>query len=165
MWNLNKKYVSFGLNQINGYLRRGLQLERFDPSRCLIEPRIWIYVGYNQLRIKDEDIFKMTFRTRYGHYQFVIIPFGLTNTHASFMCLMNIILRKYLDKFMVIFIDDILIYSKNEQEHKEHLRIILQVLREQQLYKNSANAISLKIIFNTSDTQCRRKESLSISTK
>ena len=68
MWNLNKKYVSFGLSQINGYLRRGLHLERFDPSRRLIEPRIWIYVGYNQLRIKDEDIFKMTFRTRYGHY-------------------------------------------------------------------------------------------------
>ena len=63
------------------------------------------------------------------------MPFGLTNAPATFMCLMNSILSNYLDKFVVVFIDDILIYSKNEQEHKEHLKIILQVIREQQLYK------------------------------
>ena len=80
--------------------------------------------------IKDEDIFKTTFRNHYGHYEFVIIPFGLTNTPASFMCLMNNILRKYLDNFVVVFIDDILIYSKNEQEHEEHLKIVFQLLRE-----------------------------------
>jgi len=90
--------------------------------------------GYHQVRIKEEDIFKTAFRTRYGHYEFVVMPFGLTNAPTSFMCLMNSVLSKYLDKFVIVFIDDILIYSKNEQEHKEHLRIILQILREQQLY-------------------------------
>ena len=90
--------------------------------------------GYHQVRIKDEDIFKTTFKTHYSHYEFVAMPFGLTNAPVSFMCLMNIILSNYLDKFVVVFIDDILIYSKNEQEHKEHLKIFLQVLREQQLY-------------------------------
>ena len=89
---------------------------------------------YHQVWIKDEDIFKIYFRTRYGHYKSVIIPFGLTNATSAFMCLMNSILSNYLDKFVVIFIDDILIYSKNKQEHEEHLRIILQVLREQQLF-------------------------------
>lgn len=90
--------------------------------------------GYHQVRIKDEDIFKTSFRTRYGHYKFVVMPFGLKNAPASFMCLMNSILSKYLDKFVIVFIDDILIYSKNEQEHEEHLRIILQFMREHQLY-------------------------------
>ena len=84
--------------------------------------------GYHQVRIKDEDIFKTTFRTRYGHYEFVIMPFGITNDPAVFMCLMNNIMHKYLDKFMVVFID-ILIYSKTEEEHKEHLNIVLQELR------------------------------------
>jgi hypothetical protein len=71
---------------------------------------------------------------RYGNYEFVVIPFGLTNALASFMCLMNNILSKCLNKFVIIFIDDILIYSKNEQEHEEHLRIVLQISREQNLY-------------------------------
>ena len=74
--------------------------------------------GYHQVQIKDEDIFKTTFMTRYGHYEFVIIPFGMKNTPAAFMCLMNNILRNYLDKFVVVFIDDILTYYNNEQEHK-----------------------------------------------
>ena len=90
--------------------------------------------GYHQVWIKDEDIFKMTFRTRYGHYEFVVMPFGLTNAPAVFMCLMNNVLHKYLDKFVVVFIDDILIYSKTKEEHEEHLKVILQVLREHQLY-------------------------------
>ena len=69
------------------------------------------------MRIKDEDIFKTTFRTHYGDYEFVVIPFGLINTPGAFMCLMNNILSNYLDKFVVVFIDNILIFSKNEQEN------------------------------------------------
>ena len=82
----------------------------------------------------DEDIFKTTFRTMYGHYEFVVMPFGLTNAPTVFMCLMNNVMHKYLNKFMVIFIDDILIYSKSKEEHEEHLKIVLQELREHQLY-------------------------------
>ena len=70
--------------------------------------------GYHEVWIKDEDIFKTTFRTRYGHYEFVVMPFGITNASTVFMCLMNDVLHKYLDKFMVVFIDDILIYSKSK---------------------------------------------------
>ena len=109
--------------------------------------------GYHQVQIKDEDIFKMTFRTRYGHYEFVVMNFGLTNAPAPFMCLMNNILSNYQDKFVVVFIDDIIIYSKNEQEHKEHLKIILQVSRLNKKYmQSSVNVICLMKGFNTSDT-------------
>ena len=90
--------------------------------------------SYHQVRIKDEDVHKTAFRTRYGHYEFLVVPFGLTNAPATFMCLMNSVLHKYLDKFVIIFIDDILIYSKNEEEHKEHLKLVLQTLREHKLY-------------------------------
>jgi hypothetical protein len=90
--------------------------------------------SYHHVRIKDEDIRKTTFRTRYGHYEFVVIPFGLTNAPATFMCLMNSIFSQYLDKFVVVFIDDILVYSKTEEEHDEHLRIVLQTLRKHKLY-------------------------------
>ena len=87
--------------------------------------------GYHQVRIKDEDIFKTAFRTRYGHYEFVVMTFGLTNDGPTvFMCLMNNVLHKYRDKFIVVFIDDILIYYNSKEEHEEHLEIILQKLRE-----------------------------------
>ena len=89
---------------------------------------------YHQLWIKDEDIFTTAFRTRYGHFEFVIMPFGLKKYLQDFMCLMNSILSKYLDKFIVVFINKILVYSKNKQEHGENLKIILQVLREHQLF-------------------------------
>ena len=96
--------------------------------------KIELRSSYHQVRIKDEYIHKTTFRTRYGHYEFVVVPFGLTNAPATFMCLMNSVFSKYLDKFILVFLNDILIYSKNEEEHEEHLRLTLQVLREHKLY-------------------------------
>jgi hypothetical protein len=90
--------------------------------------------GYHEVQIKGEDIHKNAFRMRYGHYEFVVVPFGLTNAPATFMCLMNNVLNKLLDKFVLGFINDILIYTKNRKEHEEHLRFVLQVLREHQLY-------------------------------
>ncbi|GKC37863.1 putative reverse transcriptase domain-containing protein [Tanacetum coccineum] len=90
--------------------------------------------GYHQLRVREEDIPKTAFRTRYGHYEFQVMPFGLTNAPAVFMDLMNRVCKPYLDKFVIVFIDDILIYSKNKQEHKEHLKIILELLKKEELY-------------------------------
>ena len=90
--------------------------------------------GYHQLRIKEEDIYKSAFRSRYGHYEFVVMPFGLTNAPAAFMQLMNDVFRPYLDQFVVVFIDDILIYSKSKEEHETHLRTTLQLLRDHKLY-------------------------------
>ena len=89
---------------------------------------------YYQLRVKDVDVPKTTFRTRYGHYEFLVMPFGLTNASVAFMDLMNRVFHPYLDQFVVVFIDDILMYSKNTQEHKQHLRIVLQILREKKLF-------------------------------
>ncbi|GKA43959.1 putative reverse transcriptase domain-containing protein [Tanacetum coccineum] len=90
--------------------------------------------GYHQLRVRNEDIPKIAFRTRYGHYEFQVMPFGLTNTPAVFMDLMNRVCKPYLDKFMIVFIDDILIYSHNKEEHADHLRIILELLKREKLY-------------------------------
>ena len=85
--------------------------------------------GYHQLRIREPDIPKTTFRTRYGHYEFLVMSFGLTNAPAVFMDLMNRVFRPYLDLFVIFFIDDILVYSRSELEHERHLGLVLQTLR------------------------------------
>ncbi|KAL0557201.1 hypothetical protein IC582_005719 [Cucumis melo] len=90
--------------------------------------------GYHQLRIKDGDVPKTAFRSRYGHYEFIVMSFGLTNAPAVFMDLINRVFREFLDTFVIVFIDDILIYSKMEAEHEEPLRIVLQTLRDNKLY-------------------------------
>ena len=82
------------------------------------------------MKVKKEDIQKTTFRTRYGHYEFLVTPFGVTNAPGIFMNLMNMVFSSYLDQFVVVLIDDILVYSKNEEEQSEHLRIVLETLRQ-----------------------------------
>ena len=84
--------------------------------------------------MKDVDVPKTVFRTRYGHYEFLVIPFELTNASATFMDLMNRVFHSYLDQFVVVFIDDILVYSNDAQKHEQHLKIVLQILREKRLF-------------------------------
>ncbi|WMV12910.1 hypothetical protein MTR67_006295 [Solanum verrucosum] len=90
--------------------------------------------GYHQLKIRSVDVPKTTFRTRYGHYEFFVMFFGLTNVPAAFMSLMNEVFKPFLDSFVIVFIDDILVYSKSEEEHVNHLRVVLGVLGKQKLY-------------------------------
>ena len=88
--------------------------------------------GYHQLKISRDDVLKTAFRTRYGHYEFLVMPFGLTNAPATFMALMNKVFQPYLDRFVIVCIDDNLVYSRDTVEHIEHLRLVLQILRERQ---------------------------------
>ena len=107
----------------------------FDQLRgARVYSKIDLRTGYHQLRVKDTDIPKIAFRMRYGHYEFTVKPFGLTNAPTAFRDLMHRVFQPYLDQFFIVFVDDILIYSQSEWEHQYHLRIVLQLLRDHQLY-------------------------------
>ncbi|GKE70245.1 putative reverse transcriptase domain-containing protein, partial [Tanacetum coccineum] len=105
---------------------------QLQGSQYLSEIDLWS--GYYQLRVHEDDILKTTFRTRYGHFEFTVMPFGLMNAPAAFMDLMNRVCRPYLDKFVIMFIDDILIYSKTKEEHEMHLGLVLDLLKKEKLY-------------------------------
>ncbi|GJZ78509.1 putative reverse transcriptase domain-containing protein [Tanacetum coccineum] len=105
-----------------------------DLQGSRVYSKINLRSGYHQLRVHEEDILKTEFRTRYGHYEFQVMLFGLTNALAVFMDLMNQVCKSYLDKFVIVFIDDILIYSRNKKEHEGHLKLILRLLKEEKLF-------------------------------
>ena len=107
----------------------------FDQLRgAQVYSKIDLRTGYQQLRVREVDIPKTAFKTRYRHFEFTVMPFGLTNAPAAFLDLMHRVFQPYLDQFIVVFVDDILIYSWSKEEHEDHLRIVLQALREHQLY-------------------------------
>jgi hypothetical protein len=107
----------------------------FDQLKdAKIFSKIDLKTGYHQVSIKYEDINETAFRTRYGHYEFRVVPFGLSNAPIVFMFLMNGVFREYIDKFFIVFLDGILAYSKSKEENEHHLKMVLQVLREHQLY-------------------------------
>ena len=109
--------------------------ELFDQLQgSRVYSKIDLRSGYHPLRVQESDVPKTAFRTRYGHYEFLVMPFGLTNAPTAFIDLMNRVFQSYLDRFVIVFIDDILVYSSSSEEHSEHLRIVLQTLRERQLY-------------------------------
>ena len=107
----------------------------FDKLRgTRVYSKINLRTGYHQLRVREADIPKTTFRTRYEHFKFIVMLFGLTSEPTTFMDLIHKVFQPYLDQFVVVFVDDILIYSQSKEEHEDHLRIVLQTLREHQLY-------------------------------
>nr|GEV95287.1 hypothetical protein [Tanacetum cinerariifolium] len=136
------RQVEFQIDLIHGAAPVARAPYRLAPSKIQelsnqlqeLADRGFIRPSYHQLRVRDEDILKAALRTRYGHYEFQVMPFGLTNAPPVFMDLMNHACKPYLDKFIIVFIDDILIYSRNKEEHVNHLRIILELLRKEKLY-------------------------------
>ncbi|GKA00804.1 putative reverse transcriptase domain-containing protein [Tanacetum coccineum] len=126
------------LEELSGQLKelqdKGFIRPSSSPWGAPFFSKIDLRSGYHQLRVHEDDIPKTTFRTRYGHFEFTVRPFGLTNAPAVFMDLMNRFCRPYLDKFVIVFIGDILIYSKTQEEHVEYLRLVLELLKKEKLY-------------------------------
>nr|GFA70724.1 hypothetical protein [Tanacetum cinerariifolium] len=116
----------------------------FIRPRSSVYSKIDLRSGYHQLRVREEDILKTAFRTRYDHYEFQVMPFGLTNAPAVFMDLMNRVYKPYLDKFVIVFINDILIYSKDEKEHEEHLKFLGHVIDSHGIHVDPAKIESVK---------------------
>ena len=107
----------------------------FDQLKgAQVYSKIDLRTSYHQLRVREADIPKTAFRKRYGHFEFTVMPFELTNAPAAFMDFMHRVFKPYSDQFVVVFVDDILIYSKSEEEHEDYLRVVLQILRDHQLY-------------------------------
>ncbi|GKD29707.1 putative nucleotidyltransferase, ribonuclease H, partial [Tanacetum coccineum] len=140
---VKKKYGSFRMcidyRELNKTVKNRYPLRRIDDQFDQLQgsrvySKIDLRSGYHQPRVREEDIPKTAFRTRYGHYEFQVMWYGLTNAPAVFMELMNRVCNPYLDKFVIVFIDDILIYSKSEEEHAEHLKLILELLKKEELY-------------------------------
>ncbi|GJT28226.1 putative reverse transcriptase domain-containing protein [Tanacetum coccineum] len=129
-------FLPFSLPSFSNQQSPLLEQSLFPPSQesVFFFSKIDLRSGYHQLRVHEDDIPKTAFRTRYGHFEFTVMPFGLTNAPAIFMDLMNRVCRPYLDKFVIVFIDDILIYSKTREEHVEHLRLVLELLKKEKLY-------------------------------
>jgi len=118
----------------NKYLLPHIDILFDQLAGAKVFSKIDLRSGYHQIKIRAEDVPKYAFSTRYGLYEYLVMSFGLTNSLAFFMYLMNSVFMKELDKFVVVFLDDILVYSKDEAEHAEHLRIVLTRLREHKLY-------------------------------
>nr|GEW42261.1 putative reverse transcriptase domain-containing protein [Tanacetum cinerariifolium] len=116
-----------------------LKVISYVKARSSVYSKIDPRSRYHQLRIKEEDIPITAFKTRYGHFEFQVMPFGLTNAPVVFMDLMNRVCKPYLDKFVIVFINDILVYSKDEEEHEKHLKIILDLLKKEKLYAKFSN--------------------------
>nr|GEU98226.1 putative reverse transcriptase domain-containing protein [Tanacetum cinerariifolium] len=111
-----------------------LFVKKKDGSFRIVYSKIDLRSGYHELRVREQDVPKIAFRIRYGHYEFQVMPFRLTNAPAVFMDLMNRVCKPYLDKFVIVYINGILIYSKDEKEHEEHLKVILELLKKEELY-------------------------------
>ncbi|GJZ15764.1 putative reverse transcriptase domain-containing protein, partial [Tanacetum coccineum] len=122
------------LKELKDQLQELLERGFIRPNGVKFFSKIDLRLGYHQPRVKEQDISKTAFRSRYGHYEFFVTPFGLTSALAVFMDLMNRVFLEYLDRFVIVLIDDILVYSKTREEHEDHLGVILEILRQKKPY-------------------------------
>ncbi|GJS65143.1 retrotransposon protein, putative, ty3-gypsy subclass [Tanacetum coccineum] len=131
-----QELIECGLfNECISWARRVFFVKRrIAGQRKIFFSKIDLRSGYHQLRVKEQDVSKTAFRTRYVHYKFLVMPIGLTNAPTIFMDLMNRVFHEYLDRFVIVFIDDIMVYSKTREEHEDHLRIVLEILQQKKLY-------------------------------